>query len=462
MQKIIRYTLFLLLLWIVSLMIANILLPAFHPPSVSPDTPASLGSVGPCTERILCIDDNEEALLWRLRMIANARESIVLSTFDLRSDESGKDIQSALFMAAERGVKVQLLIDGIYEPFYLKDSELFHALCSHENVDARFYNPIRLKNIYKVNYRMHDKYLIIDNRMYLLGGRNTNDIFLGDYQEGINIDRDILVYETIPGAGSSYLALQEYFTEVWNSSYVEPAAQKLDPARTTEHFSLFRERYEQLRECSDFEDYDDWENATIEVHGISLLSNPIHTGNKNPRLLDALKVLAAEGSDIQIQTPYIICDSYMYQTLSELTKQADLKILINAVERGSNPFGCTDYLNNQKKIRSTGVTIYELMNEHAVHTKTILIDDHLSIVGSYNLDMRSTYLDTELMLVIDSPELNAHLRRMNEVYIQKSLAVQPDGTETLGPLYQPLLLSNSKTLFYDILKIVIRPFRHLL
>ena len=81
--------------------------------------------------------------------------------------------------AAERGVKVNLLLDGMNEFLYLERSELFKALCTHENVEVRVYNPIDAFHILKGNYRMHDKYLITDDTMYLLGGRNSNDIFLG-------------------------------------------------------------------------------------------------------------------------------------------------------------------------------------------------------------------------------------------------------------------------------------------
>ena len=65
-------------------------------------------------ERIRCIDDNEEALLWRLRMIGNAKKSIVLSTFDLRPDDSGTKIIAALYTAAERGVQVQILSEALF------------------------------------------------------------------------------------------------------------------------------------------------------------------------------------------------------------------------------------------------------------------------------------------------------------------------------------------------------------
>lgn len=74
---------------------------------------------------------------------------------------------------------------------------------------------------------------------------------------------------------------------------------------------------------------------------------------------------------------------------------------------------------SKKKILNTGADVYELMNEVPVHTKAVLLDDRLSIVGSYNLDMRSTYLDTELMLVIDSKELNQQIQFTEGTYIEK-------------------------------------------
>ena len=165
-------------------------------------------------ERIRCIDDNEEALLWRLRMIGNAKKSIVLSTFDLRPDDSGTKIIAALYTAAERGVQVQILIDGIYQKLFLEKSPVFQALAAHQNIEVGIYNPVT--NLMRLNYRMHDKYLIIDEAMYLLGGRNTNDIFLGDKKTRINVDRDIFVYEETQGKGESLQALEKYFDTIWN------------------------------------------------------------------------------------------------------------------------------------------------------------------------------------------------------------------------------------------------------
>ena len=152
--------------------------------------------------------------MWRLRMIEAAKKSIVLSTFDLRADESGTDLLAALNHAAQKGVEIKLLIDGIYQQLFLNKSKEFQALVARENVQVGVYNPITPASLLKINYRMHDKYLIVDNEMYLLGGRNSNDIFLGDKTTGINMDRDILVYDTTKDQGESLQELEVYFQQI--------------------------------------------------------------------------------------------------------------------------------------------------------------------------------------------------------------------------------------------------------
>ena len=147
------------------------------------------------SERVCLIDNNEDALLWRLRLIRSAQEEIILSTFDFRADSSGTDVIAALWGAAERGVQVRLIIDGINAQLHLSGSDVFQALAAHDNVEVKFYNPIRLTQLWTVNYRCHDKYLIIDRSTYLMGGRNTSDLFLGSGGTSRqNIDRDIVVY----------------------------------------------------------------------------------------------------------------------------------------------------------------------------------------------------------------------------------------------------------------------------
>ena len=462
----------------------------------------------PGGERIRCIDDNEEALLWRLRMIGAAKKSIVLATFDLRADESGTDLLAALNHAAEKGVEIKLLIDGIYQQLFLNGSKEFQALAARENVEVGVYNPVSPVGIFKLNYRMHDKYVIVDDKMYLLGGRNSNDIFLGDYTTDVNVDRDILVCDTTNGKGESLQELEAYFQQIWNedcvkikggrkknSSEISVSEEAADDSEgtesnlknpdivngksnaeneitdeTQERLSKYEKQYQSLEmryaslkeKYTDIEDYSSWQEDTIPANKITLVNNGTHAGPKTPLVLQTIRYLAKNADNVTIQTPYVICNGYMYDTLNEIAFHARLKIILNAVEKGSNPWGCTDYLNQKKKILNTGADVYELMNEVPVHTKAVLLDDRLSVVGSYNLDMRSTYLDTELMLVIDSKELNQQIQSTESTYIEKSKEVLSNGQETEGGQYETKVLNWQKKLFYGVLRIIIRPLRQLL
>ena len=92
-------------------------------------------------ERICLIENNEDALRWRLRMIRQAQEEIILSTFDFRADNSGSDVIAALLDAADRGVQVRLILDGINSQLHLSGSGAFQALAAQENVAGQLPLP---------------------------------------------------------------------------------------------------------------------------------------------------------------------------------------------------------------------------------------------------------------------------------------------------------------------------------
>ena len=322
-------------------------------------------------------------------MIGAAKKSIVLATFDLRADESGTDLLAALDQAAKRGVEIKLLIDGIYQQLFLNGSKDFQALAERENVVVGVYNPVTPTGLFKLNYRMHDKYVIVDDEMYLLGGRNSNDIFLGDYTTDINVDRDILVWDITKGEGESLQELEAYFWQIWNEDCVQikggrkknssdisvseeaddsegaesnsknsnivngiPNVENEITDETQEKLSKYEKQYQSLEmryaslkeKYTDIEDYSSWQEDTIPANKITLVNNGTHAGPKTPLVLQTIRYLAQNAENVTIQTPYVICNGYMYDTLNEIASHAQLKIILNAVEKGSNPWGCTDYL----------------------------------------------------------------------------------------------------------------------
>lgn len=391
------------------------------------------------SERVAYVDDNTEALILRLQMIEMAQEEIILSTFDFNGDESGKDMMSALMHAAHRGVKVKVIVDGLSGFLDLRGNEWFQA-------------------------RLHDKYLIVDDTAYLLGGRNTTDLFLGDYSSSKNIDRELLVYEQEPSEASSLMQAREYFQQIWelecSRDYVcEKETKKIADARTA-----LEKRHEKLPELyPEMLVPQDWEARTMETDKVTLLSNPIEPENKAPNMWYALNQLMKTGEQVTVYTPYIICGEEMYQDLEQLCQETEqVEIITNDVTSGANPWGCTDYMNQKENIWATGVTVYEYLGAHSSHTKAVLVDDTISVVGSYNMDMRSTYQDTELMLVVDSPELNQVIRKEAEHDKTYSRVMTSGGMYEYGENYEPREMSWKKKIYYGIFRVITVPIRKFL
>lgn len=468
MGKIVKWLFYLILVYILFFIISVVIPPLFQK-GVSGEYKKSLSksleTEPKCdTERILCIDDNTDAMVWRLRVIESAEDEIILSTFDFGDDKSGREIMSALLSAADRGVDVKILVDGINGFLKLQGSDYFKALTSDENVEVKFYNPINFLMPWKLNYRMHDKYLIADNDVYILGGRNTNNLFLGNYSKRYNVDRDILVYENSDDKDSSLNQVRDYFEEVWslpeckkqsgngNGKKVKAAAKELGKI-----YEELDERYPDVYKDTD------WAKETVPAKSVTLLTNPVQPQNKSPWLWYSACKLMEQGKDIVIQTPYIICNKRMYSDLSGLcVSDRNISIMTNAVNNGANPWGCVDYLNQKDNILETGVEMLEYLEGHSLHTKTILIDDDISIVGSFNIDMRSVYLDTEMMLFIDCPELNSMLRETADESAKYCKLFRGDGTQMQGEKYKDVKLPKNKRIFYNILRKILIPFRHLL
>lgn len=342
---------------------------------------------GSDAERITYIEDNTEALLYRIRMIEEAQDEIIFSTFDFNADTAGKDVMALFLDAADRGVKVSMIVDGISGFLDMRGDPWFQALAAHENISVKVYNPVNFLKPWDMQARLHDKYLIVDQKMYLLGGRNTTNLFLGDYSSHQNLDRELFVYEEEWSEDSSVAQLLDYFSDVWDlpdskdyvcrkeTDEIRSCAQKLSE-RARELETLYLEAYGDWN----------WEELTFPASKVTLLSNPIESENKEPWMWHSLTRLMDGADNVTVYTPYIICGKEMYDDLTDLTGSGtQIDIITNDVASGANPWGCTDYMNQKEKIWSTGVNVYEFMGAHSCHTKAFLIDDRISVVGSYNM-----------------------------------------------------------------------------
>ena len=123
---------------------------------------------------------------------------------------------------------------------------------------------------------------------------------------------------------------------------------------------------------------------------------------------ELMELCKSAKKQVILHTPYVIANDWMTKQLGKIGSKG--QILLNSAATNGNPFASSDYVRHKQELVDTGLEIHEYIGKISYHGKSIAIDDRLAIVGSFNMDMRSTYLDTELMLVIDSPEVTQALK----------------------------------------------------
>lgn len=409
-------------------------------------------------ERAAIISDNEEALKERIRLISQAEERIILSTFEFDADESGKDVLAALYAAAKRGVEVSVLTDGMPSLLSMKCNPYFYALALTENVEIKLYNPVNLFVPWKLMGRLHDKYLIVDETAYIMGGRNTYDYFLGKGTGYINYDWDVLVY-CKEGRAPSLQQLTAYYETIWNQSeskdfYKGKAAGKFSRVRRAEE--ELRQRYELMKEKhSDWFEDIDYKTVTREVNNIRLMTNPTHVYAKEPVVYyEMTELMQNAQKEVRFHTPYIICNDWMLERLKGMCKKKiPIVMMTNSVANNGNPFGAMDYERHKGDILETGVDILEYDGGVSYHGKCFTMDDSLVGIGSFNWDMRSAYLDTEMMLVINSEQLNADMKREMARYEAQALTVVDEDTAIPPQGMNPREISLKKKMRNRLLQI---------
>lgn len=364
------------------------------------------------SERVQAILGSKESMEMNLRAINEAQKSIKIATYKLMPDEAGKDLLAALMAAADRGVKVEFITNGINEFLDLRNSPYVKAFAKCDNVEFYIYNKINILKPWKIQASLHSKYLVCDDKMYLLGGRNMFNLFMGDYGKHHNKDCELLVYETGENRQTSLAQVRSYHQELLSLKDVVAYQPQKTNNKIKQAEKELRQRREYLKQKYPevYQDYD-WLSKTVSTNKVTLLNTPLEAKNKRPDLWYYLNELAKQGEEVSIYTPYIIAGKEMYADLANLSKEVDqVSIITNAVENGANPFGCSDYLNQRDNILATKVKVHEFSGKNSLHMKAWLIDDSMSVVGSFNMDMRSAYIDTELMLAVDSQDLNQILR----------------------------------------------------
>jgi len=431
---------------------------------------------------VYVLEHGTEAMLTRAWLSEHAEQSIDVQYFIFSADNIGLIAIDYLVKAAERGVKVRILVDDIMVD--AKGSELL-KLAAHENLSIKIYNPMANigKNIFDkvinlttdfhgLNQRMHNKTFTVDDKVSITGGRNVADEYFGYDHEYNFRDRDVLLL------GGKTSDIQTSFDQFWHDALSIPVEQLLNGKNTvdTNYDALHqyacnpanfvpqvREQiknlptvFEEIAQAGELHWIDNIEYISDipgKNNGKDFLGG---SGLTTERLISLVK--NAKKSVI-IQTPYLVTTDLSKRLFkAKVDEGVEIKILTNSLASNDNLEAFSGYQRDRKALLETGVKIYEFKPDAQVrqkvmsdvmqgqllempifglHAKSMVIDDDITVIGTFNLDPRSANLNTESITVIPSKQIATSVKAgmleemQPENAWQTTLDWNPDGEESM-------------------------------
>jgi putative cardiolipin synthase len=384
---------------------------------------------------------NDDAMRWRLLLADTAEETLDMQYFIWKGDASGELLLDRVIKAADRGVRVRILVDDIY---LIGADRTIAALSQHPRIEMRMFNPAKRRtssivvrglemmgNITQLNHRMHNKLIVADNRLAIVGGRN-----LGNEYFGLNPKQNFTDFDVL-AIGPVAKKVSASFDIYWNNQWSYPGDALLQNYKDQELLPiLLEELQEQLDKNEkllvEFQQQNqDWNNLleklayNVKDGTARVIYDEPLVGEKIPpaQLIETLGELAGNAQhELLISTPYFIPHEDFYQGVPDLiSRGVRVVVLTNSLGSTNHPIVHSGYKKHRKKVIKMGVELFEMRHDatargkfdtppvqskaFGLHAKYIIIDRRFTFVGSLNLDPRSIYINTEMGLIIDSANL---------------------------------------------------------
>ncbi|NLC26252.1 MAG: phosphatidylserine/phosphatidylglycerophosphate/cardiolipin synthase family protein [Fastidiosipila sp.] len=412
-------------------------------------------------DQVKIIADPADALSVRIALVRAAQESLDVTYFSLSNTACGMAFLSEVLRAADRGVKVRILLDAKMKTLLYG---IMRVLAQHPQIKIARYNPINILKPWTWNEAMHDKFMIVDQKYALLGGRNIETSYFGLAEPPLSnkYDWDVLMKrDQGSAAGTSIVdAITAYNNLLWEKKSTKKARRRLTKSRIVDDIHTIAAEF--AAEHPEFyqENISDFAQDMIRPNRIMLLHNPLTSWRKDPWVIQDLAILASQAEkSLFIQTPYATATPPLLKVLKETAARIDVYYLTNSYASAKNAPAYPNYYYQRKKFLKTGIKIYEFQNEDSIHGKSVVLDKSISVVGSFNLDSRSIYLDTETMLVIDCPEFTRIFSENHRKIIENSLKLGQDNEYILSDTTEEVPVPRGKKLTYFLFYVLLRPFQ---
>ncbi|SHK12007.1 putative cardiolipin synthase [Marinobacter antarcticus] len=402
---------------------------------------APLIETHPGESGVLLLENAYDAFAARVLLAEGADASLDVQYYIWQYDITGTMLLDVLYRAAERGVRVRLLLDdnGISGL-----DELLAALDTHPNIEIRLFNPsiVRspkwigyLASFRRLNHRMHNKSFTADNQATIIGGRNVADEYFGAGRGALFADLDVLAI------GPVVHELSDDFDRYWSSASAYPVAIILPEAGEKDLAQVV----ETARECSASSEANKYVRAVADSEllqkllagnleftwaPVSMVSDdPAKVLHKKPENgLLSRQLAEAMGSperSVTLVSPYFIPTKTGVEMFRNLERKGvQVRVLTNSLEANDVAMMHAGYAKYRKPLLKAGVQLFELRklpggesvegklqrglmgsSSTSLHAKTFAVDGESLFVGSFNFDPRSVHINTELGFVIESPEL---------------------------------------------------------
>ena len=414
---------------------------------------ALVARVGTQASGFRLLDTNEDGLRWRLALIDSAHHSLDLQYYVWWGDDSGDLLLKRVIAAADRGVRVRMVLDDLStileDESHPKLRDAAVALIdTHPNIEIRLFNAWRtrplggravetLSRMERINHRMHNKLLVADNRATIIGGRNVGNEYFGMSSEFNFRDLDVL------GLGPVARQASDVFDRFWNSEWVVPV-KALGATTGADSVAPTLARLQRKLAASDALarfpiDPQDWQTAFKEVVGeLHPGTSRVHTDSPDPGVLnhhmpDAFRALIGSARrEVLITNAYIIPGEHAVERMRQQTERGiRIRILTNSLASHDVPAVNSHYKQWRKPLLEAGIDLYEMRSDAAVqalladtaptraefvglHVKAMVIDRERVFIGSMNLDPRSWDINSEMGVIVDSPDLAEALARAME------------------------------------------------
>jgi putative cardiolipin synthase len=374
----------------------------------------------------------------RIAMVDLAEKTLDLQVYIWELDETGRILAERLIRAADRGVRVRLLVDDMGLAAADKGVASIDA---HPNIEIRIFNPFAhrgnstldfITDLDRVNHRMHNKIMIMDNGFAVVGGRN-----IGDHYFGVNQDTNFRDLD-IAAIGPVVRDISKVFDHFWQGNWAVPIAALVDHPYTEADLKTVTAELQKTIAAGNYpyptdedstalaEKITDAADIAIWAPGQVVWDDPsrlVETGEAG----DMIEMLHRKIENVQesftIESAYFVVRDGGVERIKELVDSGvKVRILTNSLVSNDVLAAHAGHAKYRKRLLEVGAEVYELRADAGVikknwqgesraglHTKAMIFDEQTLFIGSFNLDPRSANINTEAGLYVESPELAAQL-----------------------------------------------------